>query len=121
MYKTSLGSVTAEVEELLVEKMAAKGRNLDQKIRHAGRRLPRRIRRQAAYLVEVEQRTKNPKLAHQYDPERVLQARDVCVKHLEKIDRKQHRGHRRLAWFTGLVVNLFLLAVLFAVAVYLVG
>ena len=117
MYKTSLGSVTAEIEDLLVEKMSAKGRDLNQKIQHAGRKLPRNIRDQVSYLVEAEARYKNPKRAHQYDPEKVLHARKQCVAHLEKIDRSAGRRYRRLAWFTGTVVNTSLIAVLFVLAV----
>ncbi len=117
MYKTSLGSVTAEIEDLLAEKLSAKGRNLNQKLQSAGRKLPRDIRRKAAYLAEVEARCQNPKRAHEYDPEKVLEARKYCVEHLEKISRHAWRDRRRLAWFTSLLVNLFLLAVLFALAV----
>ncbi len=118
MYKTSLRSVTAEIEELLAEKFSAKGRNLNQKIRHVGRKLPRNIRQQAAYLVEAEARYQNPKRAHQYDPERVLEARKQCVEYLEKVSRSARRSHRRLSWLTSLLVNLFLLAVFIAVAAY---
>lgn len=120
MYKTSLGSVTAEIEDLLVEKYSAKGRDLQQKIQSAGRRLPRHVRAEAAYLIEAEHRTANPKRAHQYDPERVTRAWKHCVAYLEKVDPAALRGVRRLGWFTSVLVNLFLLAVLFAlVAAYL--
>ena len=121
MYKTSLGSVTAEIEELLVEKMSAKGRDLNQKVKSAGRRLPKNIRAQAAYLVEAEARCNNPKHAHLYDPARVVEARKQCVEHLEKIDRKAIRTGRRGGWMTGLVVNLALLLVLFIFVVVYVA
>ncbi|MFT6696717.1 MAG: hypothetical protein ACJAXU_002224 [Paracoccaceae bacterium] len=121
MYKTSLGSVTAEIEDLLVEKMAAKGRNLNQKLKSAGRRLPRKIRAQVAYLVEAEARCDNAKRAHQYDPIRVMEARKQCVSHLEKIDKNAARDRRRRGWFTGLVVNLFVLLILFIVVASFVG
>ncbi len=121
MYKTSLGSVTDEVEALLVEKLSAKGQDLQQKIKSVGRRLPKRIRAQAAYLIEVEARCKNPKHAHEYDPARVLDAQKQCVAHLERIDPKAQRSRRRLGWFTALLVNMFFLAVLFAVALHFLG
>ena len=117
MYKTSLGSVTAEIEELLVEKMSAKGRDLNQKIQSAGRKLPRSFREQAAYLVEAEARYKNPKHAHQYDPSRVVEARKQCVAHLEKMDRSVAQSRRRLSWITSVAVNLFLVTILFIAAV----
>jgi len=119
MYKTSLGSVTAEVEDLLVEKLSAKGRNLQAKIKSAGHRLPRRIRGDAAYLAEVQARYQNPKTAHQYDPARVLKAQKHCVEELAKIDRKARAARQRQGWFTGLLFNLFLLALAFgALLVY---
>jgi len=117
MYKTSLGSVTAEIEDLLADKLSAKGRDLNQKVRHAGRKLPTKFRKQVAYLIEVEKRYQNPKRAHQYDPVRVLAARKQCVTYLEKIDKRAARSHRRLAWVTTVAVNLLLIAVLFAIGV----
>lgn len=121
MYKTSLGSVTAEIEELLAEKMSAKGRNLNQKVKDAGRRLPKNIRAQAAYLIEAEERCSNPKRAHQYDPKKVMEARQQFVSFLEKFDRQAVRSRRRGGWFTGLFVNLCILLALFILAaVYLV-
>jgi hypothetical protein len=121
MYKTSLGSVTAEIEELLVEKLSAKGRDLNQKVKSAGRKLPRSVRLHVAYLIEAEARTKNPKFAHQYDADRVVEAWKHCVSYLEKIDRNAIRSYHRLGWFTTVLVNLFLLTGLFAVVVYLLG
>ncbi len=117
MYKTSLGSVTAEIEDLLVEKMSAKGRDLKQKIKSAGRRLPKHIRAQATYLAEAEARCNNAKRAHQYDPVRVVEARKQCVSHLEQVDRRAVRERRRGGWLAGLVVNLILLTALFFVVV----
>ena len=121
MYKTSLGSVTAEIEALLAEKYSAKGRDLQHKIRSAGRNLPPSVRAQARYLVEAQRRTANPKRAHQYDPERVVRAWKHCVSHLEKVDPAARRRLRRLGWFTSVLVNMFLLAVLFAMAVAYLG
>jgi len=121
MYKTSLGSVTAEIEALLVEKFSAKGLDLKQKVQHSGRKLPRNIRKHIDYLIEAEARYRNPKRAHQYDSARVLQARKQCVEQLEKIDRQASRSYGRLAVFTGILVNLTILVGLFAVAAYYLG
>jgi len=118
LYDTSLSSVIDEVETLMAERLSARGRDLEQKLKHAGRRLPRKIRVQAQYLVEAQKRYKNPKRAAQYDPARVLAAHKACVNHLSKLDTKAMRARGRLAWFTGLLVNLFLIALLVAAAVY---
>jgi len=118
MYKTSLRSVTAEIEELLSQKLSARGRDLKEKIKHAGRRLPKSVRLEAQYLIDAEARHRNPKRAGQYDPARVLSARKHCVDYLEKIDASQRRGNRRLAWFTGVLVNSFVIGILVALAVH---
>ncbi|GEM_PF-1473406 len=117
MYETSLGSVTAEVEDLLSAKFSAKGRNLEGKLKSVGNRLPRSIRADAAYLAEVQARCQNPKRAHEYDPARVLKAQKHCIDKLATIDTGRIAARRRLGWFTGVLVNLFLLAIGFAVIV----
>jgi len=121
MYKTSLGSVTNEIEALLVDKLSAKGRDLKHKVRSVGRKLPRKIRVHIDYLIEVEARHRNPKRAHQYDKDRVLEARKQCVDHLEKIDRRANRTYRRWAVFTGIVVNITIIIGLFAVISHYIG
>lgn len=118
MYDTSLASITAEVETLLADRMSAKGRDLEQKLKSVGRRLPKRVREQALYLVQAQSRTKNPKRAAQYDPERVVAAHKVVVDYLSKFDRRAARSVKRLGWFTGMLVNLVLIAIAVSVAVY---
>lgn len=121
MYKSSLGSVTAEVEALLAEKLSARGRNLEEKLKSAGRAVPKAVREQAIYLIEAESRYRNPKRAHQYDPQRVEEAHRICIDFLQKIDRSQIRARRSLTIFTTILVNLFLAAILFwVIAAYIV-
>lgn len=118
MYENSLASVIAEIEVLLAERMSARGRDLDHKLKHVGRRLPAKVRAQAAYLVQVQNRARNPKLAHQYDPAQVVKAHKICVEYLQKFDRRAYASYGRLSWFTGLLVNLSIIMVLFALAAY---
>ena len=121
MDRISPGVATRQVEDLLVEKFSAKGRNLNEKLRSAGRRLPRRIKNHARYLAEVEARHQNPRHAHEYDARKVGEAWKQCVSHLEKIDRRSLASYRRLGWLTGTLVNMFLLALLFALVMHKVG
>ncbi|MBZ0129208.1 MAG: hypothetical protein K8F59_08845 [Rhodobacteraceae bacterium] len=114
MYNTSLKSVTAEIEDLLVEKFSARGRDLKAKLKSAGRRLPRRIRSEAEYLVEAEARCANPKRASQYDPARVVEAHRRCVAYLQKLDTRIARSRRRTSIMASILVNLLLLAMLAA-------
>ena len=118
MYDTSLGSITAEIETLLADRMSAKGRDLEQKVKSVGRRLPKRVREQATYLVQAQSRTKNPKRAAQYDPERVVEAHKIVVEYLGKVDPRAARNVKRLGWFTGMLVNLVLIAIAASIAAY---
>jgi len=122
MYNTSLASITDEIEALLAQKLSAKGRNLKEKTESVGRRLPRTIRGHVDYLIRAEGRYRNPKFAHQYDPDRVLEAYKQCVSQLEKIDPRAQKSARRLAWLTGILVNLMIAAAaLSALAIYVRG
>ncbi len=121
MYDTSLRSVTAEIESLLVQKLSVKGLDLNQKIKNAGRALPKSVRVHAQYLIEAEARYQNPKRAHQYDPHRVLEARKHCVSHLEKMDTRRLKSYRRTAVLVCIVVNLFVLAIVTAILIQQVG
>lgn len=117
MYDRSLGSVTAEIEALLVERLSAKGRTLNDKIKSVSRSLPRGVRTQATYLAEAESRYQHPKFAGQYDTARVIDAYQRCVDYLEKIDLRERRRWQRSAWLAGAVVNLTLILVAFGFAV----
>lgn len=117
MYDRSLGSVTAEIEMLLEERLSAKGRTLHEKIKSVGRSLPRGVKSQATFLAEAESRYQHPKFAGQYDAARVIDAYQHCVDYLEKIDLKERRRFRRSAWLAGAVVNLTLVLVAFGFAV----
>lgn len=110
MYDTSLRSVTAEIEALLEQKFGAKGRNLNEKIRSAGRRLPRSIRRELDYLAQAEARYDNPKRGGEYEADRVVRAYQHSVDYLEKIDVRARRRYGLAAWFAGNVVNIVILS-----------
>lgn len=110
MYETSLSSVTDEVEALLVSKLSAKGRTLQDKIKHVGRALPSNIRAYAQYLIDAEARYQNPKMAHQYDPKRLLEAQKNCIAYLEQIDPSRQKSFRRTAVLVGAILNLGILA-----------
>lgn len=117
MHDRTLSTVTAEVEMLLEERLAAKGRTLKDKIRSAGRRLPRAVRRHLTVLAEAQSRYANPKMAGAYDARAVTEAYQHSVDWLEKIDLDERRRWKRSAWLAGTLVNLVLVAILFGLAV----
>jgi len=119
MYKTSLTSVTDEIEALLVAKFSARGRDLRTKMSHVGRQLPKHIRREMTYLIEAEDRCANPKRAHLYDPARVVGAHETCMKYLEKVDKTAIRSRMKTSVIATIAVNMLLLAILMAVVISL--
>jgi len=80
-----------EVFSLMGERLSVGGRDLAARTRKAGRRLPRRIRREAQYLAEAAKLAQNPKLARMVDPGRVAHAHATCLRHLQSIDGAERR------------------------------
>lgn len=85
----SLGSLDARnhaLAEKIAHKLSIRGADLRAKMRKAGRRLPRRLRREGAYLIEAAQMEGHPKLSRQIDLPRVSRAYQEFDRYLDKID-----------------------------------
>jgi hypothetical protein len=81
----------AALVRLLGEKYGVKALCLDQAIRRAGRRLPKRLRAQAAVLIEAERMAQVPKLVRRVDVPAVEGAEKALTAHLNAIDVKDRR------------------------------
>ncbi|MCC5973259.1 MAG: hypothetical protein JJT81_04325 [Rubellimicrobium sp.] len=77
--------------------------------------MPRHIRRDAAYLTQVEALSRNPRLARRIDPRRSAGAQRSVALWLQQIDPKE-RGRTRLINIAALVA--FNLLVFFGVVVF---
>lgn len=91
-----MGAVTTQqmadrVAALLEQKLRVRGPTLADRVRRAGRRLPRRVRLAAAVLVQAGEMAGNPRLMYQIDPAVVAEAYDICVRHLGGVDRADRR------------------------------
>jgi len=91
-----MGAVTTQqmadrVAALLEQKLRVRGPTLADRVRRAGRRLPRRVRLAAAVLVQAGEMAGNPRLMHQIDPAVVAEAYDICVRHLGGVDLADRR------------------------------
>jgi hypothetical protein len=91
-----------EVSELLGQKLGVRGRTLEDRLRRAGRRLPKKIQREAKVLVDAAALEGHPKLARQVDPQKAENAKRACVTWLETID---PAAKRRAAIWNFLAVN----------------
>ena len=76
---------------LFAEKLRVQGRDLEAQVRKAGRRLPRRVRRDALFFLESCSLMANPKLAHMVDGKKMDRAYSNIVAYLDGLDPRQER------------------------------
>jgi len=101
------------VRDALHAKLGIKRRNLDKAMRRAGRRLPRRIRRQGAVLVQAEKLGGNPKLMRRIDPAAFEKAHAEMMTHLAAIDAADAFKGRLIAITATIAFNVIVLAAAF--------
>lgn len=94
MADVTVQQMAARVAQLMEDRLNVRGTTLPEKLRRGGRRLPRGVRTQAAYLAEAAEKAQIPKLQLQLDHKRIASAYDRCVKHLRPIG----MGARRRAY-----------------------
>ncbi|MBI1170193.1 hypothetical protein GC209_02235 [bacterium] len=117
MSKITIQQMADRVSALMEERLKITGPSLEAKVQRAGRRLPREVREAAEALVAALQLAQNPKLLMQIDDEAVAIAYDICLRHLNGLNRAQRRrgmvldAAARIA-FALLVVGVLLVAVL---------
>jgi hypothetical protein len=94
MAEEMLQNQVDELCGLLDSKLRARGRTLEAQVHKAGRRLPRRIRRDAQAVINATALMKNPKLARMVDQKQVRKAAQNVITHLQSIDpMDQLKGH----------------------------
>lgn len=97
-----------DIRALLDTQLRIRGATLDKQIHRAGRLLPRKIRAEAAFLVQANLLVQNPKLARMIDPGRVQRAHALVAAHLRGIDPKDRLKGRLLNIAGLLAFNLLL-------------
>ena len=91
-----------EIRSLLETQLRIRCDTLDKQIHRAGRMLPRKIRAEAAFLVQANQLAQNPKLARMINPSRVGQAHQAISTYLRSVDPKE-RAKTRLLNYAGFI------------------
>ncbi len=86
MSVVTVQQMASRVDALLEERLRLKGGTLDDKLRRAGRRLPRTVRDAGAALATAVTMMQSPKLMHQVDDHTVAVAYDICVRHLTTVN-----------------------------------
>ncbi|MCO6381334.1 hypothetical protein [Oceanicola sp. 502str15] len=87
-----------------------RGETLADKLRRGRRLLPRKVRREAAFIAEAEARMEVPKFAFQYDAARVEKAEKVVRNFLETVDPVDRRKGIVLGILGWLAFNFLLVA-----------
>ncbi|MFT3688149.1 hypothetical protein [Paenirhodobacter sp.] len=103
MEPTNVHQMTAQVSQLLADRLGARGPTLRDQL-DAARRLPRRVRRAAGVLAEAEQMAASPKMARRLDMAAVGRAHAACVKYLRPIG----AGERARSLVLGVAANVVL-------------
>lgn len=98
---------------LLQAKLGVRGRDLEQAMRRAGRRLPHRVRGPAARLVAAQKMAGHPKLARQLDPREFSRAYADVSAHLAAIDVADRRKGRLIGLAAVVAANLLIVITAF--------
>ena len=101
-----------EVRGLLQQRLHIKGRSLSHQVGKLGRRVPKRVRRDAEFLVRAETMTQHPKLAQMVDAKQLERSKTNLVTHLKSIDPKEV-AKDKLLWVLA-KVSFFVIAVFIA-------
>ena len=82
---TTVQQMADRVAGLMEERLNVGGKGLRDKLKRGGRRLPRKIRREAEYLAEVAELAMHPKVQLMLDDARIAEAYDACVRYLNPL------------------------------------
>ena len=107
--------------EMIETKIGVKGRGLEEKLRRAGRRLPKRVRSDAMQLVEAERLMAHPKLAMKANTGGLDRAYRRCADWLNGVDRSEQRKSFWLGILAQNAFNVLFVAVAFLLTVRLAG
>ena len=75
-----------ELQTLMTERLRVRGRTFERQLRKAGRLLPRKVRSEAAFLLQARTLMQNPKLARMVDQDRVAKAHQFVAEYLQSVD-----------------------------------
>ena len=121
MSAVTIEQMANRVAELLEQRLRLKGGGLDDKLRRAGRRLPRRVRDAGAVLVQAQAMAQSPKLLMQINDEAVAIAYDICVRHLGGLRPGAARRGMLLNIAASIGFSLLVVAGLVLIVLYLRG
>ncbi len=104
--------MATRVAELFEARLDVGGGSLAEKLRRGGRRLPRKVRREAAYLAEAAELAQVPKLMVQIDHHRTAHAYDACLRYLKPIGAGARRKAIAMQMLTGIGAGVFVTGIM---------
>ena len=96
--------------QLMEDRLGLRGDGFAAKLKRAGRRLPRRIRRDGAVIVEALALQAHPKLSRRVDEAQLARAVTHLDRFLRSIDPWERRKGAMLNWLAGLAFSLLVVA-----------
>lgn len=97
-----------EIDDLLKRKLNAKGATAIARLRHARRKLPGKIRRQAELVSSSATRLRKGNATGLSNPGKVLSAHRAVVAHLDGINLEEIKAQKKVArrkWMQDLMTN----------------
>ena len=103
----------AEIDAMVSDKFNTRKGSLAQKLRRAGRRLPRGVVDDVAFLEETQKRTAHPRRRGQVDRKRVDTILNSQRKAFGRVNIARDKSRERINWLGVLVMNLMMFAVVY--------
>ncbi len=98
MVQLSIASVQTDISKRISKKFGVKDNNLPRLLAKLGKKLPRGLEGELAYLFDAETRTKHPKRRGQVDQNRLKTIRRSCLARLEGVDLDRDRTRARAVY-----------------------
>lgn len=104
MSAASIRQMSDRIAALMEQRLGVRGDGLAEKLARGGGKLPREVREAAEHLAESAEAAQNPALFLRLDHGRIARDYDLCLRHLKRARRWEHRGELAIALLGRLAV-----------------
>lgn len=108
-----IDAAEAEIDAMVSKKFSFRKGSLLAKLRRAGRRLPKGVAADVAYLESARRRTAHPRRRGQVDRKRVDAIVSNQRKAFDRVDVARDKSRERINWLGVLVLNLMMFGVVY--------
>ncbi len=112
MSKNTIETAQNEISQALSDAYQADGKTYAQKLKQTRKHLPRKLAKDAEYLIEAEQHLKHPKMRKYVDQGRVDATKRAVLRKTQGVDLERDRSKARYGWWSSLVLQLIIAMVL---------